>query len=86
MICAIEAPFDITRSTVIAGYPEPRGLPTDMPIERVFLASGVLLLVLPNDWQGEAIGNKILITWNASREARRAQPPTPWPFLSRRRP
>jgi nucleotide-binding universal stress UspA family protein len=56
---------------VIAGYPEPRGLPTDMPIERVFLASGVPLLVLPNAWQGETIGNKILITWNASREARR---------------
>jgi nucleotide-binding universal stress UspA family protein len=57
---------------VIVGHPEPRGLPDDMSLERIFLASGVPLLVLPNAWQGETIGNNVLISWNASRQARRA--------------
>ena len=55
----------------IVGHPEPNGLPDDVTLETILLASGVPLLVLPNAWLGEAIGNNVLIGWNASRKARR---------------
>jgi nucleotide-binding universal stress UspA family protein len=57
---------------VVVGHPEPHGLPDDMAPERMLLASGVPLLIVPNAWEGETIGDKVLIGWNASREARRA--------------
>jgi len=57
---------------VVVGHPEPNGLPDDMAPERILLASGVPLLIVPNAWHGKTIGERILIGWNASREARRA--------------
>jgi nucleotide-binding universal stress UspA family protein len=57
---------------VVVGHPEPHGLPDDMSPESILLTSGVPLLIVPNPWDGPTIGNKILIGWNASREARRA--------------
>jgi nucleotide-binding universal stress UspA family protein len=57
---------------VVVGHPEPHGLPDDMAPERILLASGVPLLIVPNAWGGETIGDKVLIGWNATREARRA--------------
>jgi nucleotide-binding universal stress UspA family protein len=57
---------------VVVGHPEPNGLPDDMAPERILLASGVPLLIVPNSWHSETIGERILIGWNASREARRA--------------
>jgi nucleotide-binding universal stress UspA family protein len=57
---------------VIVGHPQPNGLPGDMSLETIFLASGAPLVVLPNAWHGKAIGDKVLVAWNASREARRA--------------
>jgi nucleotide-binding universal stress UspA family protein len=57
---------------VVVGHPEPHGLPEDMSPERILLASGVPLLIVPNAWNGETIGRRILIGWNATREARRA--------------
>jgi nucleotide-binding universal stress UspA family protein len=57
---------------VVVGHPEPHGLPDEMSPESILLTSGVPLLIVPNAWDGPTIGNKILIGWNASREARRA--------------
>jgi nucleotide-binding universal stress UspA family protein len=57
---------------VVVGHPEPHGLPDDMLPETILLASGVPLLIVPNSWHGQTIGDKIRIGWNASREARRA--------------
>ena len=57
---------------IVVGHPEPNGLPEDMSPERILLASGVPLLVVPNAWDGETIGSRILVGWNATREARRA--------------
>jgi nucleotide-binding universal stress UspA family protein len=57
---------------VVVGHPEPHGLPDEMSPERMLRTSGVPLLILPNAWEGETIGDKILIGWNASRAARRA--------------
>jgi nucleotide-binding universal stress UspA family protein len=57
---------------LVVGHPEPNGLPDDMTADRILSASGVPLLIIPNDWKGETIGERITIAWNASPEARRA--------------
>ncbi|MFL5494453.1 MAG: universal stress protein [Gemmatimonadales bacterium] len=57
---------------VVVGHPAPHGLPDDMSPERMLLASGVPLLIVPNAWEGPTIGARILIGWNATRQARRA--------------
>jgi nucleotide-binding universal stress UspA family protein len=57
---------------LVIGHPEPNGLPDDMSAERILLASGVPLLIVPNAWRGERIGERIMIGWNASPQARRA--------------
>lgn len=57
---------------LVIGHPEPSGLPDEMTAERILLASGVPLLIVPNAWRGERIGERIMIGWNASAEARRA--------------
>ena len=78
---AREAIFNALHSDlVIIGHPEPNGLPDDVMLETILLGSGVPLLVLPNAWLGEAIGNNVLIAWNASRKARRAKSDA-MPFL-----
>ena len=43
-----------------------------MSAQRILLASGVPLLIIPNEWRGESIGERIMIGWNASPEVRRA--------------
>ena len=57
---------------LVVGHPEPNGLPGDMSAQRILLASGVPLLIVPNDWHGQSIGEQVMIAWNASPEARRA--------------
>jgi nucleotide-binding universal stress UspA family protein len=57
---------------LVIGHPQPNGLPDDISAEKILLASGVPLLIVPNDWEGETIGDRIMIGWNASPEARRA--------------
>lgn len=57
---------------VIVGHPEPHGLPDGLSLEKLLLVSGAPLLIVPNAWKGETIGTRILIGWNATRQARRA--------------
>ncbi len=57
---------------LVIGHPEPSGLPDAMSAQRILLASGVPLLIIPNEWRGESIGERIMIGWNASAEVRRA--------------
>lgn len=57
---------------LVIGHPEPNGLPDDMSADRILHASGVPLMIIPNDWRGDTIGERIMIGWNASPEARRA--------------
>ncbi|PKU25701.1 universal stress protein [Telmatospirillum siberiense] len=57
---------------VILGHPKPYGLPESWTAERLLIASGVPMLMIPAEWQGETLGNRVLVAWNASREARRA--------------
>jgi len=57
---------------VILGHPKSHGLPECWTAERLLIASGVPILIIPDGWNGEMIGNKVLVAWNGSREARRA--------------
>jgi hypothetical protein len=57
---------------LVIGHPAPNGLPDDVSAEKMLLASGVPLLIVPNDWKGDTIGERIMIGWNATPEARRA--------------
>ncbi len=57
---------------LVIGHPAPNGLPDDVSAEKMLLASGVPLLIVPNGWKGDAIGERVMIGWNATPEARRA--------------
>jgi len=68
---------DITLSSlhsdlVVIGQRELQELRGYFSPEKLLLASGAPILVIPSGWKSESIGNKILVGWNASREARRA--------------
>jgi nucleotide-binding universal stress UspA family protein len=56
----------------VVGRPEPNGLPDNVSVTRLLLESGSPVLIVPNDWNGETIGSRVLVGWNASRAARRA--------------
>src|ERR1700736_6069055 len=57
---------------VVIGQRELHELPGYLSPESLLLASGAPILVLPSGWKSQPIGQKILVGWNASREARRA--------------
>lgn len=57
---------------VILGHPKAHGLSDWWTGRRLLMASGVPILVIPDGWEGETIGRRVLVAWNASREARRA--------------
>jgi nucleotide-binding universal stress UspA family protein len=68
---------DITLSSLhsdlmVIGQRELQQLPGYLSPEKLLLASGSPILVIPSGWKSKSIGNKILVGWNASREARRA--------------
>ncbi len=66
---------------VIIGHPYAHGLPKSWSPERLLMASGVPVLIIPDGWKSPTIGSKVLVAWNASREARRAMADA-MPFLS----
>ena len=57
---------------VVTGQRELQELKGYASPEKLLLSSGAPILVIPSGWKSESIGNKILVGWNASREARRA--------------
>jgi nucleotide-binding universal stress UspA family protein len=57
---------------VVIGQRELQELPGYLSPEKLLLASGAPILVVPGGWKSEPIGQTILVGWNASREARRA--------------
>ena len=56
----------------IVGQTAPNGLPQHWLPKHLLLASGVPMLVVPNGWTADTIGERVVIAWNASKEARRA--------------
>ena len=57
---------------VVIGQRELQELKGYASPEKLLLSSGAPILVIPSGWKSESIGNRILVGWNASREARRA--------------
>lgn len=57
---------------IVAAHPTPVDLPSNWSAERLLLESGIPVLLIPDGWSGETIGNSIIIAWNRSRQARRA--------------
>ena len=57
---------------IVIGQRELQELPGYLSPEKLLLASGTPILVIPRGWESDSIGRKILVGWNASREARRA--------------
>jgi nucleotide-binding universal stress UspA family protein len=57
---------------VVIGQRELQELKGYASPEKLLLSSGAPILIIPGGWKSESIGNKILVGWNASREARRA--------------
>lgn len=57
---------------IVAAHPRPVDLPSNWSAERLLLEMGIPVVLVPNGWNGETIGDAVLIAWNRSREARRA--------------
>ncbi len=57
---------------VIVGHPRPGGLPLNSSAEGLLLATGIPFLIVPDGWPSGAVAQRVLLAWNASREARRA--------------
>lgn len=59
---------------VVVGQADPAGLaPAAVAAtEAALFATGRPVLVVPHAWSGESVGHRVLVGWNASREAARA--------------
>ncbi len=57
---------------IVAGHPKPKELPDAWTGERLLLATGAPVLVVPSAWGDGSIGKTVMIAWNGSREIRRA--------------
>lgn len=57
---------------IVAAHPRPEDLPHNWSAERLLLATGTPVLLIPRVWSGATLGNKVLIAWNRSRQAGRA--------------
>lgn len=56
---------------VVVGGLQAGGLPHEWSAESLLLATGVPVLMLPEHWTG-SVAERVVVGWNASREARRA--------------
>lgn len=57
---------------IVAAYPKPRDLPPGWSAETLLLAGGVPILLIPDSWTNDHIGDRVMIAWNGSRKALRA--------------
>src|SRR3546814_14849996 len=57
---------------IVAAHPKPADLPSGWSAERLLLATGIHVLMLPAGWGGETIGEHVLIEWTRLRQARQA--------------
>lgn len=65
-------PNSLHSDLLVLGSPTPHGLPEKWTAEKLFMASGVPTLLIPDNWSGVDIGHRVLVAWNGSRQARRA--------------
>lgn len=48
------------------------GAPVTWSAVQVLVRTGMPVLLIPNGWSGQSVGHRIVMAWNASRQARRA--------------
>lgn len=56
---------------VVMGHPLPSGWPGSWLPENILAASGIPVLIIPERWHRDHIGERVMLAWNGSREARR---------------
>lgn len=57
---------------LVVSHPKTPGAPFAWSAIDVLQQTGVPLLLVPDDWSGQQLGRRIVVAWNASRQARRA--------------
>lgn len=57
---------------VILGHPKPHGIPENWTADRLLRETGMPTLIVPDGSSEKSVGERVLIAWNAKREARRA--------------
>jgi len=57
---------------VVVGSAQAQAAPSAWSPEQALRRSGVPLLIVPPTWGDNAVGRRIIVAWNASRQARRA--------------
>jgi nucleotide-binding universal stress UspA family protein len=57
---------------IVSAHPRLAELPANWSAERLLLTTGIPVLLIPDGWAGETVGDTVVIAWNRSREARRA--------------
>lgn len=57
---------------VLVGHPPSGRWPAEWAPERILAESGSPVLIVPEGWQGDAVGKRVMVAWNGSREARRS--------------
>ncbi|MGY6272146.1 universal stress protein [Achromobacter denitrificans] len=57
---------------LVVSRPEVPGVPFFWSYSKVLGQTAVPLLIVPHDWNTKAIGRRVTVAWNASRQARRA--------------
>lgn len=57
---------------VMVGHPPSGRWPAEWAPDRILAESGSPVLIVPEGWQGDTIGKRVMVAWNGSREARRS--------------
>ncbi len=57
---------------VMVSHPPSERWPAEWAPDRILAGSGSPVLIVPQAWQGDDIGKRVMVAWNGSREARRS--------------
>lgn len=63
---------DLLCDLLVTSHPLLANMPSEWSGESLLLKSGLPVLVLPQNWDGDTVGQRIVLAWNGSREALRA--------------
>lgn len=57
---------------LLVSHPNMNGTPIGWSLPQMLQRIGISVLVVPENWSGNVLGQRITVAWNASRQARRA--------------
>ena len=64
--------YSVQADVVIIGQTDSGGLPSFWNSEALLVWTGMPFVIVPETWDRASVGNRIVVGWNASRQARRA--------------